>query len=251
MSLSILNLQLDLQEFRAYVANYDFGSEPANKLVIHHTWKPTKETWAGERTIQGLKNYYEGKGWPAGPHLFIAEDGIWLFSPMNKDGIHATTLNPRSIGIEVVGDYDREKWSGKTKDNALGAIKILMSRLAINQTAIFFHRDVSPKTCPGTAITKEWLFDELNRYHLLPGIPGRVTPTMQGFTSVSAPIPTPILSTIASSPPDELMIPVWAVEAVAWVKAHQLFEIKTSTDIRDAVKFYNFYQLIQKNAPNQ
>ena len=44
--------------------------------MIHHTWKPTKETWAGQRSIDSLKKYYEKKGWPAGPHIFVAEDGI-------------------------------------------------------------------------------------------------------------------------------------------------------------------------------
>jgi len=159
--MEIINLKLDLAEFKKYVSEYYFGSEPANKLVIHHTWRPTAKMWKGQKSIDGLKTYYEKKGWSAGPHLFIARDGIWLFTPMRNDGIHAKTLNHCSIGIEVVGDYDKRKWSGKTKENALGAIKILMDSLGIPEEEIYFHRDVSPKTCPGKAITKEWLLEEL------------------------------------------------------------------------------------------
>jgi N-acetylmuramoyl-L-alanine amidase CwlA len=111
--------------------------------------------------MRGLQSYYQGKGWRAGPHLFIAEDGIWLFTPMNKTGIHAGRGNYRSIGIEVVGDYDTQKWDGATKKNAIGAIRALSGRLDINNEAIKFHRDYSSKSCPGHSITKEWLFSQL------------------------------------------------------------------------------------------
>lgn len=228
MPISIINRRLDLHEFRDYVATYDFGTEPANKLVVHHTWRPTKDRWGGARSIQGLKRYYEGKGWPAGPHLFVADDGIWLFSPMQKDGIHAGELNHRSIGIEVVGDYDEEKWTGKTKENVLGVIKVLMTQLGIDKQNIFFHRDVSPKSCPGHAITKDWLFAELDDFRI-------------GVTSVSAPIPG------LTSLDDEVMIPIWAAEAVAWVHRNHLFEIHGDADVRDAVKFYRFYKLIKED----
>lgn len=234
MPIHIINRCLTLHEFKDYVSVYDFGSRPAKKLVIHHTWRPTKERWAGVRSIQGLKTYYEGKGWPAGPHLFIAEDGIWLFSPMNQDGIHATSLNPGSIGIEVVGDYDQEVWSGRTKENALGSLKLLTSKLNLKETDIYFHRDVSSKTCPGTSITKEWLIAEVKQFRFLPQIPKSVP---SGILNISAPVP--------DQPPPSLMIPMWAVEAVSWVKQHQLFEIKDEADVRDALKFYRFYQLTQ------
>jgi len=105
--------------------------------------------------------------WPA---LFIAEDGIWLFTPMYDVGTHAGDgnatykwgrLKEYSIGIEVVGDYDTELWSGKTKSNALAAIRVLMDKLNINTENVNFHRDFSSKSCPGHAITKDWLFKEL------------------------------------------------------------------------------------------
>ena len=206
MPISIINRCLSLREFGDYVAVYNFGPQLANKLVIHHTWRPTKEDWKGARSIDGMKAYYEKKKWSAGPHLFVAEDGVWLFSPMCLDGIHAGTLNHRSIGIEVVGDYDNEIWSGKTKENALGAIKILMNQLGISNQNIFFHRDVSPKTCPGKTITKEWLFQELGT----------------------------------------LQVPLWATEAVAWVRQNHLFEITSQEDVRDAVKFHRLYKLIKE-----
>lgn len=221
--MKILNRKLGLPEFEDYIRDYYFGSRPANKLVIHHTWRPTKEQWQGQKSINGLKAYYERKGWPAGPHLFIADDGIWLFSPMRKNGIHASKLNHRSVGIEVVGDYDGVKWEGQTYYNALGAIKALTDRLNLSENDIYFHRDVSPKSCPGHAISKEWLFEELRNFRRYPRIPG-----------------------ISPDRPGEIMIPVWAAEAVLFVEKHRLFEIRNEEDVRDAVKFHRLYQLIQK-----
>lgn len=223
MALEIINRRLNIAEFKQYIKDYYFGSQPANKLVIHHTWKPTLETWDGARTIQGLKRYYEGKGWPAGPHLFIANNDIWLFTPMRQNGIHAGRLNDRSIGIEVVGNYDQKVWSGPTKQTALGVIRLLQQRLAILNKGIFFHRDASSKSCPGNAITKPWLMAELANFNL------------QG---IGRPANEPI-------DPQEVMIPVWAAEAVAFVRQHGLFEIRSAQDVRDAVKFHRFYQLIE------
>ena len=244
--MDIINRRLSLHEFRDYISSYDFGTQPADKLVIHHTWRPTVDSWNGETTIQGLKRYYEGKGWPVGPHLFIADDGIWLFSPMRDNGIHAGELNHRSIGIEVVGDYDAEEWSGETKQNALGAIKLLMERLNIPKEKIFFHRDVSAKSCPGHAVTKQWLFSQLNQFRMLPAMPG-TTSAMDGIASVSAPVPGLPAGAGITSLDDEVMIPIWAAEAVAWVHRNKLFEIRNHEDVRDAVKFYRFYNLIENS----
>lgn len=238
--MDIINQRLSLQQFQEYVRGFSFDPLNPNKLVIHHTWRPTKDGWQGEKTIGGLKRYYEGKGWTAGPHLFIAEDGIWLFTAMNLTGIHASSLNPNSIGIEVVGDYDNEVWSGETKSNAIGAIKALMSRLNLDNTGIYFHRDVSGKTCPGRAITKEWLFQEL-------GVP--TTRVFPRIPTMNQPINEPT-NELATNDSDEefvvLKVPSWAKEAVQFVTEKNLFEVKTKEDLRDAVKFHRFYQLIDR-----
>lgn len=236
--MNIINQRLTLPQFRQYIKGFDFGNNNPNKLVIHHTWKPTVDTWQGERSILGLKNYYENKGWNAGPHLFIAEDGIWLFTPMSQTGIHAGTLNLNSIGIEVVGNYDQKVWSGNTKNNTLGVIKSLLNRLELTEANIFFHRDVSGKSCPGHAITKEWLFTELKNY--------RLTPLIPGINSPSQPID------LTEADDEEFVIikvPSWAKEAVEFVTKNDLFEIKSKDDLRDAVKFHRFYQFLDQEFP--
>lgn len=183
--MQILAKKLTKKEFIDYVARKDFGSIPPTKIVLHHTWRPTLETWNGEKSIQGLKNYYEGLGWPVGPHIFVAPDGIWLFTDMSQVGIHAgagnatwekegklyqgysysgATLKDYSVGIEIVGDYDEKVWEGATLDNALGCISAVKNKLDIPISDIKFHRDYSPKTCPGNAITREWFEKKIQDY---------------------------------------------------------------------------------------
>ena len=180
--MKIIGKKLSRKEFTDYVNKKDFGSIPPSKMVIHHTWKPTKKEWNGSKSIEALKKYYEGLGWQAGPHIFVAEDGIWLFTDMYEVGIHAGTGNAQweangktwdgwgddfknnkliwySIGIEVVGNYDAEKWSGETKTNALHVINVLRNKLNIK--GLDFHRNYSTKSCPGASITKEWIEKEL------------------------------------------------------------------------------------------
>ncbi len=189
-----------------------------------------------------MKKHYERKGWKAGPHLFIANDGIWLFSPMRKDGVHASRLNRRSIGIEVVGNYNSEVWSGRTKSNALGVIMTLLNRLVLAENDIYFHRDVSTKSCPGKVISKEWLFYELAAFKLKPRIPNP-----DGLPDVlrntTAPVP---VDYYASDDMVLIQVPDWSIEAVNFVARNKLFKIRCAEDVRDAVKYYRFYNLLKK-----
>lgn len=176
--MEILNKKLNRNVFDAYLKDKKFADPLPNKIVLHHTWRPTIKSWKGEKTIQALKKYYERKGWPAGPHLFVAEDGIWLFTDMADVGIHAgagnatwqkgtheiqgyrvanAQLKSYSIGIEVVGDYDAKVWTGETLNNACSCLKSLQNKFGLKTDDIAFHRDYAPKSCPGKAITRVWL----------------------------------------------------------------------------------------------
>ncbi|PIR78060.1 MAG: hypothetical protein COU28_03725 [Candidatus Magasanikbacteria bacterium CG10_big_fil_rev_8_21_14_0_10_36_16] len=51
--MEIINQKINKDQFTSYVNSKDFGPKPPNKLVIHHTWSPTKEEWNGQNTING------------------------------------------------------------------------------------------------------------------------------------------------------------------------------------------------------
>jgi N-acetyl-anhydromuramyl-L-alanine amidase AmpD len=165
---------LSIPAWLDYVANYNFGAVAPSRVVLHHTWKPTVAQWAGLRSMQGMQKYYAGKGWTAAPHMYVGPDGIWLFTPMSQVGIHAGTGNSGrsggkfwySIGIEMVGDYDKARPSGAIWEASKAVMGGLSKRLGIPpRQLISFHRDyTNQKSCPGWAITKDWVFGEVEAW---------------------------------------------------------------------------------------
>lgn len=164
--------KLTIKEFREHVAGLKFFAPAPTMVVLHHTYRPTPETWQGSTTIYAMRRTYNGtgyewqdnlgkwhRGWSAGPHLFIAPDGIWLFSPMTAPGIHASSWNDKSIGVEMVGDYDAQRPGGAILEQTVAVLAILLRRLGLGIDALKFHREepYTFKSCPGNAVTHEWI----------------------------------------------------------------------------------------------
>ena len=136
----------------------------AKRLILHHTWKPTVADWRGRRTMEGLGRYYRSLGWSAGPHLFVAPDGIWQGTPLNMPGVHANAANSSSIGVEVVGNYDPAPWTEPIRSYAFGTLAMLCRWLDLPVTpdTIQPHRLYNnTKTCPGASIRMDDIRAEL------------------------------------------------------------------------------------------
>lgn len=161
-----------VQEFSSYLTAYNPAIAPwANGVVIHHTYMPVQAQWHGQGTLVGIKNFYIGKQWTAGPHLFIVanspdalNDGIWQMTPLHMPGIHAGVCNAHTWGIEVVGDYNATPWDTQTRELVVGAAAELLKwrNITVSPMTVKGHRDCnSPKTCPGTAINlddvRQWI----------------------------------------------------------------------------------------------
>jgi hypothetical protein len=178
----IIGKCLSLDAFRTYLKTYDFGSIPPDRVVLHHTWKPTIMDWKGKRSIEGMREFYGAKGWTAGPHLYVAPDGVWLFTPMRDVGIHAGLGNANreylasgyrntrklywySIGVEMVGNYETVRPSGVIWEQTRSVLAGLLQRFGGKpEEKLFFHRDfTNQKSCPGRAVTKPWVLAEVLR----------------------------------------------------------------------------------------
>jgi hypothetical protein len=195
---------LTLDQFRAYLVDYDFGPIPPDQLILHNTANPDA-SWAplssdarthwdrGEaqltveqikakrkKQLDGIRDYYASMGWSSGPHLFIDERWIWLFTPMAEIGVHAKAGNSYhdetgrlhySLGIEVVGWFGRAPWHPQQAQLLRGAVQALQATLgtfeiayqkaprnqpAAHQGTIAFHRDYNKAECPGAFITPQY-----------------------------------------------------------------------------------------------
>ena len=193
---------LTLDAFIAYVAAYNFGAIAPSQIILHNTANPAA-TWAPAlgvpnwddhevgRTepqikakrgaqLENIRDFYIGKGWTAGPHLFVDDRWIWLFTPMRDIGIHANSGNSYrvggklrySIGVEVVGRYATTRWPAVIIRQLRGAIGALSHQLGIriaytpapvgqpakHDKQLALHRDyTTEKDCPGRAIDALWM----------------------------------------------------------------------------------------------
>ncbi len=160
--MKILGKPYSSDEFAVYLDALKPAWKPS-LIVIHHCAAPSLAQRPHGFTSQhmlNLQDFYEGKGWRAGPHLFVDEDQVWAFSPLTARGVHAISFNRVGIGIEMLGDYDTEDpWTGRGREvltTTCLAVKSLMRKFGIPAAGIMFHRDDprTTKTCPGRKISK-------------------------------------------------------------------------------------------------
>jgi len=161
--MKIINKCLTKEVFKKYIEKKKV-SRKIDKIVLHHTSDTIRQWNRGEVSIGYYKKLYENKGWYAGPHLFIAPEGIYLFTDINIQGIHANSGNKRSIGVEMVGNYDKILPSRKILSNTKKVLIILLNKFNLRLRDIHFHREYNQKkSCPGKTITKEWIRSEIKQ----------------------------------------------------------------------------------------
>ncbi|MEF8847334.1 MAG: peptidoglycan recognition family protein [Candidatus Paceibacterota bacterium] len=160
--MKIINKCLTKDQFEQYIKDKKVDRE-IDKIVLHHTYDTLKEWEQGKISPDYYKKFYEEKGWEVGPHLFVAPEGIWLFTDISMTGRHANEGNSNSIGIEMVGRYNDESPSGKIWKNTKAILKNLLKKFDLSLQDVHFHREYnSGKDCPGKAVTRKWLKKELS-----------------------------------------------------------------------------------------
>lgn len=147
--------------FAAYLKTLTFDDWKPEFIVIHNTQVPTLAKWRGQKSIDSLVEYYrDDVKWSGGPHLFIDDDGIWVFTPLTVPGVHSPSFNAKSWGVEIVGDFDKEIFYDSQKALVTCALHAMHARMGWTDTKIKLHKD-DPETehdyCPGKGIRREEL----------------------------------------------------------------------------------------------
>lgn len=156
---------------------FDEGWTPTFVTLHHcgapsvHQWEaPYKDTGKPYPLAQRQKNleheYRNNQGWSSAPHLFIAPESpvsYWQGTPLNRQGVHAVSFNKKSIGLEMVGNFDVDKFDERVRDNTAFALAVLFRKIGsqpapyvFNKSGLHFHRDdpKTTKTCPGKKVEK-------------------------------------------------------------------------------------------------
>lgn len=166
---------MSADEFVQYIEGLEMPDPLPTRFFLHHTWIPTRESWKGHSTLLAMKRHYEKQlwrdsqgrlreGWTVGPHVFVAKDGIWLFSDIRYDGVGVYGHNYLSRHLEMVGNYNDELPTGETLKNTIVALGVLHEKLGLDIRNLYFHRDFSSKSCPGWAMQKSWIIPQVERW---------------------------------------------------------------------------------------
>lgn len=146
--------------FSDYVKGLTFGLWRPSFVVLHNTAVPTFAQWhdvPGTQRMANLQSYYrDTQKWSAGPHLFVADDLIWVFTPLTTQGVHSPSWNNVSWGVELVGDYSTEPLNPNLLANAVSALATLHRALGLDPNKMRLHREdpLTTHLCPGNEISK-------------------------------------------------------------------------------------------------
>jgi hypothetical protein len=168
--------------FLDYVATLSFSDWRPQFVVVHNTSEPRLSQWhttPGEQRMRNLESYYrDQQGWSAGPHLFIADDLIWVFTPLTTAGVHSPSWNAIAWGVEMVGEYEEEPFSPAVRDNTVAALAALHAWRGIAAETLRFHKEdprTQHTTCPGRNADKADLIARVEA-RMRAGAPGEHLP---------------------------------------------------------------------------
>ncbi|WP_199623660.1 stalk domain-containing protein [Paenibacillus alkalitolerans] len=165
-----------LPDYIEQVLRPNTGKVYFSKIHVHGTWRPTiadyRKEMNKERIIQIMWRAHLLRGFTdIAQHASIDPEGyIWdgrslLVPPASAYGNN----DPDNDGVhpfmfEMIGnfDYGNEKLEGPQLSTSVGLTRAVMYLWGRVTGDIRFHREMQPgKTCPGSAITKEWFLDQV------------------------------------------------------------------------------------------
>jgi len=113
-------------------------------LVIHHT--ATEMLFVEDIHRMHLTNGWAGVGY----HKIILPNGIIEDGrPEKMIGAHAYGVNDRSIGITLVGNFEKHPPTARQLESLIKLVRTLAQKYRIEPQNIVGHRDVSDTVCPG------------------------------------------------------------------------------------------------------
>lgn len=117
-------------------------------IVVHHA--AVNSTLAGS-TPTAVANFHINQyDWPGiAYHIVVMPNGqVLLTNYLETESYHTGTLNPRSIGILVMGDFDTEQFTPTQEASLVKAIKWVQKKVG-KKLKVGGHYQFSSKTCPG------------------------------------------------------------------------------------------------------
>jgi N-acetylmuramoyl-L-alanine amidase CwlA len=167
----IVGLSFSQNEFDSYCHSHQWTAWRPSFIVLHNTAVPSlvsRPNGFDAQQMQSFVSYYKDtQKWSAGPHLFIDDKKIWVFTPLTVSGIHSPSWNKLAIGIEMLGNYETESFTSgrglEVRANAVAAMATICAVLGLDPQGVKLHKE-DPKTthaCPGKNVVKSEVIAEV------------------------------------------------------------------------------------------
>ena len=150
--------------FAAYCQGLQWNDWRPQFITLHNTASPTlaqrPHGFNHDHMANFVHFYRDEQGWQAGPHLFVDDHAIWVFTPLTVSGRHSPSWNETALGVEMLGDYDSEAFDNgrglAVQRNAVAAIATLSDVLGLDPDTIRLHKEDTATThdCPGANVNK-------------------------------------------------------------------------------------------------
>jgi hypothetical protein len=175
----IVGVNYTPEEFDTYCHGLTWSQWRPSFMVLHNTAIPSltqRPNGFTKQHILNLEKYYrDQQGWKAGPHLFIDDKQIWVFTPLTMSGTHSPSWNKIALGVEMLGDYDKDSFNSgrglKVQQHAVAAFATLSAIVGLNPDTIRLHYEdpLTTHKCPGKNVRKadfiQAVKDELAERH--------------------------------------------------------------------------------------
>jgi hypothetical protein len=152
--------RLSIDEFAELLRRFSF-TRTINAVHMHHTWRPNHAQFRGHDTIVSMWRFHtQENGWSdIAQHVTIDPEGmIWTGRNWNRPPASAAGQNGSAefgpFMFEMIGDFDvgRDRFEGSQRDTTLEVIALVQERFGLSPESLVFHKSMSSKTCPGSAI---------------------------------------------------------------------------------------------------
>ena len=167
----IVGASYSSEEFDTYCHELQWTAWRPSFAVVHNTAVPSlsqRPQGLTKKHILALEAYYRDKqGWKAGPHLFIDDRQIWVFTPLTVSGTHSPSWNKTSLGVEMLGDYEKDAFDKgrglRVRENAVAALATLCAILGLDPSTTKIHREdpLTTHACPGKNVRKLEIIQEV------------------------------------------------------------------------------------------
>lgn len=168
----IVGRSFSVDEFDDYCHSLQWSAWRPSFIVLHNTATPSlaqRPNGLNKQHILNLEAYYrDTQGWKAGPHLFVDDRQIWVFTPLTVSGTHSPSWNKVALGVEMLGDYEAESFeSGRgaqVRENSVAALATLSAILGLDAHTMRLHREdpLTTHACPGKHVRKLEVIQNVN-----------------------------------------------------------------------------------------